>query len=135
MGQFSGGFRTCLRLEIYLGFTNQGTSGFCLCGRCANSPESWESSGKADAWKSERLRPGNLEKRYPNRGFQNLGFSIIFHHPFWGFPLILETSKWLFELDDEANLYLGNGCLLFNQTSILKWLFRVPGSSMPNIKS
>ena len=34
--------------------------------------------------------------------------------------------KWLFQLDDEPNLYIGNGWN--HQTSILNWLFGVPGN-------
>ena len=37
----------------------------------------------------------------------------------------------LFQLDDEPNLYIGNGWKwLFHQTSTLNWLFGVPGTNV-----
>ena len=40
------------------------------------------------------------------------------------------SSLWLFQLDDSKSLH---GKWVFHQTSIYKWLFRVPGIYLPSI--
>ena len=73
----------------------------------------------------------------PSRTFVNTGLQVVpkglkkirFRHGFCKLHLYLEPQTtiyhWLFQLDDSKSLY--RKCL-FHQTSILNWLFGVPGT-------
>ena len=60
------------------------------------------------------------------RIFVNLWIYLVLVHIYIHLEPETSTLKWLFQLDDSKSLHRK---WLFHQTSIYKWLFRVPGTT------